>query len=107
MPPLAHTAHMGDVPFLGDHSPKQKLWGEQLPQKKKILAKPQIQVHYQVCNLQSSNICYKYTFTQSWLDPHRTGIVSFKHFPLKFLCWGQDKAAELFIHPPQFSSLCL
>lgn len=98
----------GRCSFPGGSQPQTKALGWAAPTKKKTtLAKPQIQVHYQVCNFQSSNICYKYTFTQSWLDPHRTGIVSFKHFPLKFLCWGQDKAAELFIHPPQFSSLCL
>lgn len=104
----SHSTH-GRCSFPGGSQPQTKALGWAAPTKKKTkpLAKPQNQVHYQVCNLQSSNICYKYTFTQSWLDPYRTGIVSFKHFALKFLCWGQDKAAELLIHPPQFSSLCL
>lgn len=101
MPPLAHTAHMGDVPFF------QKTLEWAAPRKNPLAKLPQIQVQYQVCNLLSSNICYKHTFTQGWLDPYRTGIVSFKHFVLKFLFWGQDRTAELLIHPPKFSSLCL
>lgn len=93
--PILLTQHVQKMPhLLGDHSSKQKNWGEQLPAKKHWQGSrgpqmPQIHVQYPVCSFcLSSYLLQAPIFTESWLDSYKIGIYNFYTLDYKISLLG-------------------